>query len=347
MEVRDGTEAAGTIHAMERDPRPVRVTFYPPARRDEPANFVSMLARAVDDAGAQMVRIGPLRLRWCVNPSPLVDVVHLHWLEYAAAADPTPGLGWWRTWFRLGRLTAEIIALRARGAGVVWTIHNLNPHEPVRPREQRLLARTVYRLADEIIVHSEHARESVLETFGRRRNRPLHVIPHGNLAFGVIRRYKRLGLLAEQFRDLAGEELRLLVAGTPSEAGELETLERHASADPRILLRPEFVPDDAVRGLHLAADAGVLAYADVFSSGALLLALSCGVPVVAPALGTARELFSPPAVEFFERGEIASALQRIRVGDRATAAREAAERFDWGGVGVATVAIYRSALRRR
>jgi beta-1,4-mannosyltransferase len=356
---------------MECDREPIRVAFYPPARRAEPSNFVSMLARAVEGAGARVVPTGPLRLRWCLTQSQ-VDVVHLHWLEYVAAADPRPVTGWLLTWGRLGRLVAQAAALRARGTTLVWTIHNLSPHEPVRPRSQKLLTRAVYRLADQVVVHSEFARARVIETFGERRGRAPRVIPHGNyvdvfpteprnreevraslgippgafvyLAFGVIRRYKRLGLLAERFRSLTGDDLRLLVAGTPSERDELNALERQAAADPRIIVHPAFVPDEAVRGLHLAADVAVIAYVDVFSSGALLLALSCGLPVVAPAVGTARELFTPPAVEFFDGDDLIPALERVRTGKRAAAARRAVERFDWAGVGSATVGVYRRAL---
>lgn len=317
---------------------------------------------------------GPLRLRNVLFQSE-IDVLHLHWLEYAAAPDPAPVTGLARTWFRLTRLLVAIAALRIRGTGVVWTIHNLSAHEPLRPHSQRVLARGVYLLADEVIVHSDHARTRVRATFPRPRGRQPRVIPHGNyvgafpaeprrreevraglglptdafvfLAFGVIRRYKRLPLLAEQFRQLRGDDVRLLIAGEPRDAGDVRSLERQAAADPRILLRLGRVEDHAVSGLHLAADAAVLAYSDVFSSGALLLALSCGLPVVAPGLGTARELFAEPAVEFFDGDAIAPALQRIRSEDRRGAAIAAAQRFGWDAVGQQTVAVYRAARRTR
>ncbi len=298
-----------------------------------------------------------------------VDVAHLHWLEYVATPDPAPIIGWARTWLRLLRLVIVLAILRARAIGVVWTAHNLGPHEPARPRAELVLYQAVYLLADEIIVHSEYARERVRARFWGRRGRKITVIPHANyvgafppehrsraevraelelpqnafvyLAFGIIRSYKRLSLVTEQFRRLEGDDLRLLIAGTPSPPTQTDALRAHATADPRIVLRAEYVPDELVSGLHLAADAAVIAYADVFSSGALLLALTHGLPVVAPAGGTARELFAPPAVEFFDGdNDLADALTRVRNGDRTDSARRSAERFPWSEVGLATVEVY-------
>jgi beta-1,4-mannosyltransferase len=210
--------------------------------------------------------------------------------------------------------------------------------------------------------------------FRGRRGQHLTVIPHANyagafpaeprsreevrselgipehafvyLAFGIIRRYKRLDLLIEQFSRLEGDHLRLVIAGTPSPPAEADALRALAQSDPRVVLRAEYVPDERVSGLHLASDAAVLAYPDVFSSGALLLALTHGVPVVAPGEGAARELFTPPAVEFFEDGSLVDALARVRAGDRREPARGAAARFPWSQAARATVEVYRRAARR-
>jgi beta-1,4-mannosyltransferase len=352
-------------------PTTVHVALLPPPK--DPAGFIALLSGAVESAGARRVTTAGRGLRWSLTESD-ADVVHMHWLEYLATADPAPVTGWIVTWLRVARLLIVLGILRVRRIGIVWTIHNLAPHEPARPRAEATLSQAVYLLADEIIVHSEYARARVRARFRGRRRREITVIPHANyagafpaeprsraevraaldipddafvyLAFGIIRSYKRLGVLAEQFSQLEGENLRLLIAGTPSPPAEADALRAHAAADPRIVVCAEYVPDDLVSGLHLAADAAVIAHADVFSSGALLLALTHGVPVVAPADGTARELFSAPAVEFFENDQLVDALTRVRSGDRSAAARTSAEQFPWSEAGVATVEVYRRALRR-
>ena len=352
----------------------IRVAFFPPPRRPDPRGFLALLRDATVQRGAHWVDTHGLRIRWSLRGRE-VDVVHLHWLEYLATSDPRPVLGWARTWLRIARLLTCLAILRARRVAIVWTVHNLSPHEAARPRAEAALARGVYLLTDELIVHSAYAAERVRMAFPGPRRPPVTVIPHPNyigvfaedprerrvirdalgvpedafvyLAFGIIRDYKQLGRLSEQFRGLPGDHLRLLIAGAPSQARAVEAVQAQAALDPRIMLRAEYVPDERVAGLHRAADAAVLAYEDVFSSGALLLALSYGLPVVTPAGGTAGELFDAPAVEFVQDGDLAGALERVRTGERSGAALRAAERFPWSRAGAATVEVYRRAIARR
>jgi hypothetical protein len=90
-----------------------------------------------------------------------------------------------------------------------------------------------------------------------------------------------------------------------------------------------------VAELHAAADAAVLHYGDVFSSGALMLALTFGLPVVAPAGSTAEELVAAPALEAYERDDPADAMARMATGDqaaRAAVARRTAEAHPWSAM---------------
>jgi glycosyltransferase involved in cell wall biosynthesis len=305
-------------------------------------------------------------------------VVHLHWLEFLMVADGTPWVGAARTWLRIARLTAALVALRGRRVGIVWTVHNLQRHEPVRPRLERLAAQLTYVLCDEVIVHSRYAGERVAERFHGRKSRPARVIPHPNyvgvfpddhrgraelrealglptrgyvyLAFGLVRRYKHLVALADRFRMLAAEDVCLFIVGRDVDADEAAALRARAKEDPRIVLRFEHLPDALVSGVHRASDAGVIAYEDVFSSGALMLALSYGLPVVAPQAGTVSELFDAPAVELFLPGGLRDALDRVRrnggEGQR-YAAFAAAAAFPWSEAGRETAEAYRAAATRR
>ena len=97
-------------------------------------------------------------------------------------------------------------------------------------------------------------------------------------------------------------------------------------------------------GLHLCADAAVLGYRDVFSSGALLLALSFGLPVVAPDVGTAAELVGDGAGELFAPEGLTDALDSMHHADqgaRGRAALAVARRCEWDHVGSLTAALYR------
>jgi glycosyltransferase involved in cell wall biosynthesis len=222
-------------------------------------------------------------------------------------------------------------------------------------------------------VHSEHARRRVADVYGQ--DTKIAVIPHGNfigryppprrsreevrdrlgvardafafLVFGQVRRYKRVPETIAAFRALRGDDLALVVAGSAWDPAERAAVERAAAGDPRVALRLGFVPDEEVGELHEAADAAVLGYRELFSSGALLLALSLGVPSVVPAHGSALEVAAPPAVEPFREGGLTEALETMTGGDRAVrcdAALAAARAADWESIGGDTAAIYRDAV---
>jgi beta-1,4-mannosyltransferase len=359
--------------AVNEHRTPLAVALFPPAKTDQPASFLALLRQGLTRAGAIVLDPRPVRIGWSLRQRE-ADVVHLHWLEYAAASDPRPVVGWALTWFRVTRLILFVLVLRVRRIGVVWTIHNLSPHQAARPRPERTCARAMYLLATEVIVHSDYAARRASETFRARRAHPLRVIPHANyvgafpepaasraqlrtaleipangfvyLAFGLIRGYKRLPLLVEQFGHLDGDDLRLIIAGPPSQPEEVAAVRRAAARDPRVMVRAEYIPDAEVSELHVAADAAILAYSDLFSSGALLLALSFGLPAVAPAGGTSGELFSAPAVELFDGGGLSDAMIRVRSGKRTSAARASAECFPWSQAAARTLAVYESACRR-
>ena len=101
-------------------------------------------------------------------------------------------------------------------------------------------------------------------------------------------------------------------------------------------------------GLFRAADAALLPYREIFSSAALMLAISHGLPVVAPT-GVAEELVQREAVESYEPGRLVQAMVRIREGsaqDRREAALQSAERYGWERVATQTIAVYEEIVLR-
>ena len=95
-----------------------------------------------------------------------------------------------------------------------------------------------------------------------------------------------------------------------------------------------------------AADAFVLNYGEVFSSGALLLALAFGLPVIAPERGSATELAPPPATVPFREGALTEALSRARVDyhARRAAARAASMVPSWDRTAALLENAYRESL---
>ena len=114
---------------------------------DASTSYVALLSTAVEPHGIVPVRATDSL--WRVGRARSADVVHLHWLEFIAPSDGRPVTGLFRTLVGHLWLAGEIGWLRLRGISVVWTVHNLAPHEPVRPHLERF-GRVVTRLTDHV-----------------------------------------------------------------------------------------------------------------------------------------------------------------------------------------------------
>ncbi len=137
-----------------------------PPQPPGPTSYLTLLAAALERAGAQVTHVEPAEL-WRLGQQRSVDVVHLHWLEFIAPSAPGARRGLARTLVRHARLVAVLVWLRLRGVKIVWTVHNLRPHEPVQPRLEYLLGLLVGRISHVLVAHSVYARTRILERWGR------------------------------------------------------------------------------------------------------------------------------------------------------------------------------------
>lgn len=272
-----------------------------------------------------------------------------------------------RRWRRLSRLLRDLAAFRRMGGCVAYTVHNLDPHEAGAWAEPWALARII-KFADVLHVHDASTAEEIAHRYGRRER--VVVIPHGHYldaypnaisrsearqrlglpgdafvfaCLGLMRPYKGLEELLPAFRALPGEHLRLLVAGRPADEAYVARLQTLAGGDERIALEARFIPAGEVQLYLNAADAAVLPYRQITTSGAALLAFSFGLPVVAPAIGAFPNLVTPERGVLYAPGQVDLALQQALAADW-TAARETilawVRQFDWGDIGRRLIAAY-------
>jgi beta-1,4-mannosyltransferase len=294
-----------------------------------------------------------------------VDIMHLHWPELLyQSRSPV---------HRARRLAGLLLALaQARSAGIciVYTAHNVRRHDEPGGILGSLADAAFYRLADVVHVHDEQARTSVLPRHPRR----VEVIAHGNyigayrdtctraearrrlaldagafvfLSLGQVRPYKGLDDLVLAFSRLPGADLRLLIAGNPHDSAYGETLVRSAAGDGRIRIEMRFVPDNEVQYYMRAADACVLPYRSATTSGAAILALSFGRPVIAPDVPPFRGLISAGSGVLYgatpgglEQGLLAALqLDSEKASESALAV---ARSLDWLSIARRHAAVYRS-----
>ncbi len=269
------------------------------------------------------------------------DVLHMNHL-YHYYKHP------WRlvSLLRMALLVLWVLLARILGMRIVWTLHNLYPHE-TRSRAIDKLARLLLcRMAGSAIVHCEKARAELEREFGRTHN--VHVVPHGNyidayppaiskkdarlalglpldtfviLYFGNVRAYKGIETLITAFgdADLAGAHLVIAGKSWPDSAGAEIEVAREAGAEGRIttiLKLPGGTFDgDEICELMSAADSVVLPFRQVLSSGSVMLALSYSNPVVCPRLGCLTELLEDcEGAVLYDAGSHEGLVEALRTG---------------------------------
>lgn len=297
-----------------------------------------------------------------------IDVLHYHWLHgLYMARFATP--------FQVARFIAHLRQARGLGYRIVWTAHNVLPHNAPIPPLHAAIRRLIMRDADAVIVHCEAGRHELLARFPR--SGPVDVIPLGSygglypvtttqakaratlgitptqfvyLALGNIAVYKGLDQLVGSFCRVAAPDDVALIAGRNRDAGLVNRLRRVAAQDSRFRVHAEFVPDEQMQQFLLAADVLVAPFERVLTSSSVMVGLAYGLPVIVPALGCLPELVTAEAGIVYAAGDPAAldqALIAIKSRDRSAmsvAARRVADGLQWDDIAQRTAAVYEACL---
>lgn len=327
--------------------------------------------------GVQVEEFSPRRAAWGAVTG-RYDCWHLHWPDDLLSMTPR-----WAAAWRVAALIALMTAARLHGTRMVWTAHDLGPHESPHPRLEDWFWRRFVPRVDGVISLSEHGLRAARERFPALQDRPGFAIPHGHyrdaypsapakkearaglevpaeapvvLYIGRIRPYKGVPRLVRVFRDMGGVEkekpaAHLLVAGNPASEAERRRVEAAAADAGRIRLALRFIPDARLPAYLAAADLVALPYRDILHSGSALLALSFDRPVLVPGRGAMSELqahVGPAWVRTYDEDALTpaalrAALQWALEADRSE--RAPLEAFGWTRLAAQTVEAYRAVLR--
>jgi glycosyltransferase involved in cell wall biosynthesis len=207
------------------------------------------------------------------------------------------------------------VLLRLRGTRIVWTVHNLKPHERHHSLPELLFPLWFPRLCTHVIAMTASGLAAAQVDYPPLRRKAAAVIPHGHyrdayprapsraasrlklglperftfLFFGNIRRYKNVPALIAAFGALPQPDVQLLIVGQPLKV-DIDELRRSVAGDSRVRLQLEFVPEQDVPLYMGAADVVVLPFDSILNSGSVLLALSFNRAVLAPRLGSLPEI---------------------------------------------------------
>jgi glycosyltransferase involved in cell wall biosynthesis len=280
-----------------------------------------------------------------------VDIVHLAWPERWSGVDPA--------------VNARVIGqVRAAGARIAWTQHNLVPH-----RSKDADGFATYALwaqaADLVIHHSEYGRRTALATH-RYGARTRHVVishgawsehyraygsvtreevereegwPHARLRLAVIgqpREEKDVRLVLDAVEACRRPDVQLVVRATPGTG----------SADSRVIVDYGHLPERRFRRRMRAFDAVVMPFTSegMLATGTVFDCIGAGVPAIICEWGYLREVLGEAGIRFGSTvaeltacvdGMSESALARAR---RATLALR--DRYRWSDIGARTLAAF-------
>lgn len=328
-----------------------------------------ILRDALGEAGAEISHLNGFGRRWLLRHRGQVDVLHFHYIQQFYAYETKHARLRW-----VLRFAANLLSARALGYRTVFTLHNLKPTYGLSPAWVDYLGHwCAANLSARVIVHCEAARAALAKRFGRRRQ--VFTIAHPNYIghypntitaadararlgingsqtvfafFGGIRPNKGIESLIAAFNQLRDPKLVLIIAGKPwPPPAYLSSLLKLAEADRRIRFFPQHIPDADIQLYLNAADAVVLPFTSILTSGSVMLALSFGRAVVVPALGCLPELVTPEIGFLYEPhnlGALVGALQQAMRADLVCMGRRALAKvstFNGQALATQTLAVYR------
>jgi beta-1,4-mannosyltransferase len=334
--------------------------------------YTECLYREVSRDGIDIVE-GDFSIRWLCRHLGTIDGFHFHWPSFAYAYRSN----WRKTAANLARFLLFLGIIRTRGRRIFWTAHNLYPHDRGAYGYvliDRIVRRLIVRLSSAVFVHGATGASAVVREFPAAAAK-IARIDHGHwvgyykndvaraeararsgiaptafvfLFIGICKEYKNLPQLIAAFQRVGGEAC-LIIAGRFQDAGYRAEVARLAvAAGPAVRLVPRFIEDDELQVFLNASDTVVLPYTEILTSGAAMLALSFGKPVVAPKRGYLQDviddrcgvLYEPEAVD-----GLVTAMREVRARafDR-QAILEHALSYAWKPIADATCCVYLAAI---
>jgi len=266
-------------------------------------------------------------------------ILHLHWVNrvLAGTADVEEAQG------RLRAAIAMLDDATRSGWNIVWTVHNILPHDAVLPAEEAVLRQAIADRAALVHVITRSTVELAAPLYRIPPERTIHVpLPSFRGAYadvvnrsaaryaldlpgdarvvsllGGLRPYKGLDLLLDAFAIAVEErpELHLLIAGAPSRSPGIAEFIDRAMTQANVHLHARMIPSDDLQLFLRASDAVVLPYVRTLNSALLMLALAFDLPVIAPDLGGIPETVDPEIATIFPAGDVealAAALGAVR-----------------------------------
>lgn len=249
-------------------------------------------------------------------------VLHLNWTAPISQAATSLG----EATAAVSRATVALTDYVAGGGRIVWTIHNVLPHELHYFVPEVLLCRAIAALAETIVIMNPDTVELVralypldasrvvqidhpsyvgefngtISRHDAREQLGIHKDDTVGIFLGLIRPYKGLDSLVSAYDSLSTENQKLLVAGDIGPGYSEDEVSRMLSPRPFLVYRPGRLPDEDVQKWFAAADVAILPYRRGLNMSVVMLAATHGVPVAVRRIPETDYLVSEPWVSYIE-----------------------------------------------
>lgn len=327
-------EILGAVHASNSDLSDSHFLAYTPVARVNP--YQALCYKKFPDEGiiaAPVLQPAKFLDLQNFSLSPQTKTLHLHWNSWMTQGmeDPerarTLGLG----------MAGRLQRLQKNGFNIVWTVHNVYPHDAMHIDVELEVQQRIADTADILHVMSP-ATGDAMKGITEFDSSKILVSPHPSyrgaypdyvsneearaalgihgdeivfIVFGALKAYKGLHRTLDAFDLLVArnptQRFRIIFAGKADSSPEVQEFVARAYVHPLVLIENSNVSTDKVQYFMRAADVGVVHYARSLNSGAALLYGAFDLPVVASPTPTFKsELHADSTV--FVAGELASDL---------------------------------------
>ncbi len=245
--------------------------------------------------------------RWVIKNAKKFDYFHFHWPSFLYAYNGNMP----KTIYYFIKYIFLLVVTRLFSTEILWTAHNLYPHEKLSLFAIDKLARHVITFcATTIFVHGITSKKMIEKEFPITKGKTI-IIDHGHfidhhknesdyeqarrkmdipkdmfvyLFLGSWRAYKNIEFLIETYKKIH-KNIMLIIAGPCPDENYLKKITDLTEVYNNIRLNGSFIPEDELQFYLNACDVFVLPYTNILTSGGCMLALSFGRPVIGPMQG--------------------------------------------------------------
>ena len=243
--------------------------------------------------------------------------LHLHWLGNIIGDTENSDIANQR----IEEFLQQIDTMKDNGFSIIWTVHNILPHDAglqdcqIKLRVELVkrcdiihtmcedtvqLSEAFFSIPEDKVVNVPHP---TYETFYPTQYSDLESrfqlnINHDEfvfLFFGSIQAYKGLHDLVRAFKELdskTDKKLKLIIAGKVYNQSNFKTIKNEIDVSENIALFQNRIPNEDVQHYFKAANVCVCPYRITLNSGVAHLSHTFGTPVIGPNVGGFKELLS-------------------------------------------------------